>query len=634
VLYRNLGDPVTAIGAFDEAAEIFRELGDEAALSNALLNTALARHRNLGQPEAAEDLYRRALDLARRSGDRSEEVQDLFYLGELLLDRKRLPEAERMFTRGLEVAEASGSAEGLWSALRGLGETALAAGRPREALDPLLRAIDEIERVRASLRHPGRRAGYFGDKRPVYGSAVAALAELARREPDGDHAERALEIVQRAKARELLEAMGTHPRMAPLTAAELEARTGDARVMELFLAHGHLFSWVFESDRLVMRDLGPSAPLVRWVTEIHRRLAAGHEPPSAELRELSRVLVHDSGVLDGVPEAGPLHLRIAPDGRLFYLPFEILQDPATGRALVERAELSYLPCASLLPALDGGTRHQETRPSEGFLGFGDPRLPEPQTTGVTSAALLTSRFRLQPLPGAERELATVARWLPGNPRIYTREAATEEVFRREAVRGARVLHLSTHTLVDERLNGRAGSGAAVVLTPAGDDDGMLTPAEIAALEVRTDLTVLASCRSALGAVSDGQALASLTGSVLAAGSSAVVATLWDVEDEASAVFMEQLYHGLGRGLTPAAALRSAKRRLRADPRWGRPHLWAGYVLMGESPPVVEPSFLRSWRWALMVGFATTLLLAVWTWSRRRRAPAESPPQPGQGTDWF
>lgn len=602
VLYRNLGDPVTAIERFDKAAAVFRELQDDAALSNALLNEALARHHNLRELDEAEGLYRQALELARRSGDRFEEMQDLFYLGELLRERGRLPEAELVFARGLEVAEISGSAEGRWSCLQGLGETALAAGRPREALEALLEAIEEIERVRASLRQESRRAGYFGGKRPVYASAISVLAELDREEPGKGHAEQALEVVQRAKARELLEAMGNRTGMAPLSADALRSRVGEARVLELFLARSRLYAWIIESDRVDMMDLGDARPLQTQVTDIHAALAAGREPPRDAIRNLSEILVERTGLLAGDPE----NLRIAPDGHLFYLPFELLEDRTSGRSLVERAAVSYLPCASLLPgpaANPPGPRTTELP----FLGFGNPRLPV-DSTAPTSAGLLLSRFQLRPLPAAERELSTVARSLPGESRIYVGEDATEATFRREA-RGARVIHLATHTLVDERLDGVAGAGTAVLMTPSEDDNGLLTPAEIAALGLRADLTVLASCRSALGS-GDGQALASLTGSLLAAGSSSVIATLWDVEDDASAVFMEQLYHDLGRGLPPSAALRAAKRRLRAHPRWGSPHLWAGYVLVGEAPPVVDP-WLTRWGLTLLLSLVAVVALALW-----------------------
>ena len=42
-------------------------------------------------------------------------------------------------------------------------------------------------------------------------------------------------------------------------------------------------------------------------------------------------------------------------------------------------------------------------------------------------------------------------------------------------RGARVVHLATHTVIDER----PGRGAAILLTASGDDDGLLSPEEIA-----------------------------------------------------------------------------------------------------------------------------------------------------------
>jgi len=69
--------------------------------------------------------------------------------------------------------------------------------------------------------------------------------------------------------------------------------------------------------------------------------------------------------------------------------------------------------------------------------------------------------------------------------------------------------------------------------------------------------------------------------------------------------MEQLYAQLGRGLPPDEALRQAKLRLRADPRWNHPALWSGYVLVGEAPPVAPRQNL----WELM-GAAVLALLGL------------------------
>ena len=100
VIQRNLGDPVSAAAAFREAIAVYGLLDDAAGLSNAFLNLGLALHLNLARPREAEAAYREALRLAQRSGDRTEEIQDLFYLGRLLLARGRFGEAEKTFRQG------------------------------------------------------------------------------------------------------------------------------------------------------------------------------------------------------------------------------------------------------------------------------------------------------------------------------------------------------------------------------------------------------------------------------------------------------------------------------------------------------------------------------------------------------
>jgi CHAT domain-containing protein len=62
----------------------------------------------------------------------------------------------------------------------------------------------------------------------------------------------------------------------------------------------------------------------------------------------------------------------------------------------------------------------------------------------------------------------------------------------------------------------------------------------------------------------------------------VVSTLWSVPDEATAELVRRFYDNLLRhGEPPAAALRSAQRALRLDPRYREPLFWSGFVLQGE-----------------------------------------------------
>lgn len=616
VLFRNLGDPVRASEAFREAIGVYGQAGDTAGLSNAWLNLGLALHLNLERFGEAEAAYREALRLAEESGDRTEEVQDLFYLGRLLLERSRLDEAATVYRRCLSTAEASGSAEGKWSAHEGLGRIARARGDMAGALGHFERALGEIERVRAGISRP-RRAGYFGDKRAVYAALVETLGELERREPGKGWGERGLAVVQRAKARDLLDALGSGRRpVAPLGAAALRERVEKGAVLEYFVGEKNLYLWVIRRGGIRFHDLGPGGPVLDAVVRVHRGLSRGSSPSPSTVTALSRVLL---GAARALPKDGE-PLRIAPDGALRYLPFEILEDPAhPGEPLVERTAVIYLPSASAITALGGPERPMQLR----LLGFGDPRLTRPDESNEgrpTPRELLVERFGLAPLPAASREIAAAARLLGGRTAEITGDRATKKAFREAVGRGARVVHLATHTVIDER----PGRGAAILLSASGDDDGLLTPEEIARLDDRSDLTVLAACRTALGAGEDGQALASLTGSFLAAGSRAVVATLWDVGDAETAAFMEQLYFELSRGLAPAEALQAAKKRLRADPRWNRPALWAGYVLVGDAPPVVP----RRTAWGVWIAIVIVLgialfLLTRFTGSRSPRSPSGS-----------
>ncbi len=606
VIYRNLGDPVRAEASFREGIEAWRRAGDTAALSNAWLNLALAEHLNLEHPRGAEAAYREALRLAEESGDRSEEVQDLFYLGRLLLEQARLGEAEGVFHRGLAAAEASGSAEGKWSARAGLGRIARARGDLRGGLDHFEHAVEEIERVRSGLAKP-RRAGYFGDKRAVYAATVDTLGELDRREPGKGWGERALEIVQHAKARDLLDVLGAgRQAAAPLGGPALRSHVKEGAVLEYFLGEKDLLLWVIRKDGIRFQNLGAARPILDAVTRIHRALSHGEAPPAAAVTALSRRLLDPAGALP----RGDEPLRIAPDGALRHLPFEILEDPRhPGSPLVERSTVTYLPSASTL-ATRASRPRRAVKTEVRLLGIGDPRLARPGESPRSPRDLLVERFGLAPLAAARREIGMAARLLGGRSVEIHGDQATERAFRDAVAGGARVVHLATHTVIDER----PGRGAAILLAPSGDDDGLLTPDEIARLDDRSALTVLAACRTALGPGEDGQALASLTGAFLAAGSRSVVATLWDVGDASTAVFMRQLYWELGEGRTPAEALRAAKRHLRADPRWRRPDLWAGYVLVGEAPAVVPRKIPWVFGGALI---AAAVLGAVALWKRHR-----------------
>lgn len=600
VVYRNLGDPVSAQAAFRDAIALYEAEGDRAGLSNAWLNLGLAHHLNLRQPRQAEEAFRNALRFARESGDRSEEIQDLFYLGRLFLEQRRIGEAGAAFTQSLDAAGRSGSAEGRWSALEGLGRVAASRGQDARGVELLEQAMGEIEKVRSSLRRSTLRSHFFGERRPVYALAVELLARMEAREPGAGHAERALDIVQRAKIRELLDTLGSpESSAAPLRAGALRDKIGDGLLLEYFLGEKDLFLWVVRRGGIRMANLGPYEPILADAVAVHEALSRRQAPDPARLSRLSKVL------LGPVEEIDAAEVRVSPDGSLRYLPFELL-GKSPDALLVDKAPVSYLPSGSALGWLRG---LDFARPIFTLVGFAAPEIPRDSAAGG-----LAARYNLPPLPGAERELRAIAALLPGEHSLFTGPEAGEKDLRNSIANGARIVHLATHAVIDER----PGRGAAILLAPGENDDGLLYPDEIVNLQYRADLTVLAGCRTALSPGSqEGDALSSLTGAFLASGSPGVLATLWEVGDDATAAFMEQLYHELGKGRRPAEALRRTKQRFREDPRWNRPELWAGYVLIGEVPRVAYNHRARYAIGALLLAaIALTPVFLDWRVARR------------------
>jgi CHAT domain-containing protein len=96
---------------------------------------------------------------------------------------------------------------------------------------------------------------------------------------------------------------------------------------------------------------------------------------------------------------------------------------------------------------------------------------------------------------------------------------------------------------------------------------------------QTSLVVLSGCQTEIGSPSLGDDVVALSGAFISAGASTVIASLWSVDDEASAILMKSFYTHLKQGMTKAEALREAQRETRA--KYAHPYYWAAFVLAGD-----------------------------------------------------
>jgi CHAT domain-containing protein len=146
----------------------------------------------------------------------------------------------------------------------------------------------------------------------------------------------------------------------------------------------------------------------------------------------------------------------------------------------------------------------------------------------------------------------------------------------------RIIHFATHGLLNSQHPELSGIVLSLFDEQGRPQDGFLRLHDIYNLKLSADLVVLSACKTGLGKEIKGEGLVGLTRGFLYAGSPRVIASLWKVDDRATAELMTLFYqHMLRDGLRPAAALRKAQIDMRNRPRWAAPYYWAGFTLQGE-----------------------------------------------------
>jgi CHAT domain-containing protein len=136
------------------------------------------------------------------------------------------------------------------------------------------------------------------------------------------------------------------------------------------------------------------------------------------------------------------------------------------------------------------------------------------------------------------------------------------------------------------LNSRHPELSGIVLSLVDEQgrpqNGFLRLHEIYNLELPADLVVLSACQTGLGKEIKGEGLVGLTRGFMYAGAARVAASLWKVDDAATAELMRRFYFEmLKNGLSPTAAMRRAQIEMAGQKRWRSPYYWAAFTVQGD-----------------------------------------------------
>lgn len=109
-------------------------------------------------------------------------------------------------------------------------------------------------------------------------------------------------------------------------------------------------------------------------------------------------------------------------------------------------------------------------------------------------------------------------------------------------------------------------------------DGWLTVRDAYSLRLSCELVVLSACETGVNAVAPGDDMIGLARGFFYAGAPAILVSLWTVDDASTAQLMTSFYTRLRAGARAAAALRAAQEELRQQ--HPHPYFWSPFVLMG------------------------------------------------------
>lgn len=326
----------------------------------------------------------------------------------------------------------------------------------------------------------------------------------------------------------------------------------DTFLIDYYVADTQLHAITATSDTLTNHNLRLNlADLERRWTQAQRWITR----PNSSLPRIQDHLAYFWEVLVAplLSQAkGKCSLLILPYRGLFHLPFAALYDRQRSRYLIEDWRLQIAPSLTLW-------QHCRQQPA-----------------GSRPALLIGySGIAGQPsyLANVKSEMTALQKQLPQATLLLDDEAAWERVWAELPDRS--VVHFASHAVFDSHAPLESGillaEGRWLRATDLYIRYNLLSGAVV----------VLSACSGGRGHLAGGDILG-LNTAFFYAGARSIIASLWQVDDQATAHLMSEFYTKFQPGQDLAGALQSAQHKLLQSTDYAHPYYWSAFVLNGEN----------------------------------------------------
>ena len=491
----------------------------------------------------------------------------LISLGNMYEQSQQWQESETLTRQALQLAQQANANDIIYRSQWQLGRILTATGKTQPAIDVYQQAVSSIKSLRADLASasPDVQFSFRDEVEPIHRQLVSLLIKSNQK----DNLRKARDIIE---ALQLVE-LDNFFREACLNAnpAQIDKVDETAAVIYPIILEDEL-AIITSLPKLNNQALNKSKKSENrdfryYKTAISKqeieKLASSlkndlQQPTAVEKFTLPQLQkIYDLVIR---PEADDLKasqvktLVFVLDGVLRNIPMGALHDGKN--YLVENYSIALTPGLQLL-----APKALTERRLEAFV-----------------AGLNQARLEFPALPYVENEVEKIKSKLP--TQVLFNQKFTNNAFEDKVPAiSYPIVHLATH--------GQFGSTAEETFILTWDDkikvnqlSSILKTGEISR-DNPLELLVLSACETASG---DNRSALGLAGVAVRSGARSTIATLWRVNDEASASLISQFYEQLSKtnetGISKAEALRQAQLNILKNPDYQAPYFWAAYVLLG------------------------------------------------------
>ncbi|MBE8970401.1 CHAT domain-containing protein, partial [Nostocales cyanobacterium LEGE 12452] len=511
----------------------------------------------IGNKKDIAEILATSVQQAKIIGDERAQSYALGSLGEVYEQNQQLQEAKDLTQQALFMAQKIDASDIAYRFEWQLGRLLKAQGNIPAAISAYDAAVTTLQSLRSDLVGVNREVQFnFRDRiEPLYRQSVELiLQEKGQGKPDLD------------KARQRIEA---------LQLAELDNFFREACLSNQFVV----------LDKLVDRDNPNTAIFYPIILDNHLEIIIKlpnqpliHETSKVNRQQVEQVITK---IRETIVEPDANQKFKAASQQLYNwlikpVETDLKNSKVNTLVFIPDGLLRNIPMSALYDGREYLVQKYSVAISPGLQLFTPKPLADKKLNALVGGLSQPPKNeKFAPLPNVKIELELIQESGVSTTTLLDKNFTSTNLAKTINAQAFRVVHFATH--------GQFSSKAKDTFILAAD--GRINVSELDSLlksreQKRTEaveLLVLSACETAAG---DNRAALGLAGVALRAGARSTLASLWQIGDNSTALFIEEFYHQLVTGKTTAEALRFAQLKLFEAPEYNRPMYWAPYVIVG------------------------------------------------------